>query len=997
MPSSRRASVDVHRFSRLQKYVAAEGFHGGLHAHDDYDDEDWSNGDMEIASRASPQLSGSPEGSPQEGSPNDHSGGSNHAMFAAGSHSFSSTHAPVQRQASTHTRPHHNSVTSKPTGKEKERKNPAQKVRAAVSKNKVRFQEDGFDLDLTYITPRIIAMGFPSSGTEGYYRNQIDDVERFFSTRHSGNYHVYNLCSERSYDTQARFGGHHTRIPFDDHNPPVPISIIPQFIRHANTWLANSENVIAVHCKAGKGRTGVFIGCLLLAHAFEKSPHGMDSSEALKLFGRKRTKDGHGVTIPSQRRYIMYWEYLLRHNRGQLPAPRKLKLDWLKINSTVKDKGVNDIYFTITVGEKEGGRREVYTQRDCLRDFKTAFSDGKFVFEMSKLNVQVTGDVLFRVRRKNSIVSDDNLFHFWLNVDLEAERSEVYQEKGRFAIHLDKPQIDKAVKDKSHESYKRDLYVEIQFSNATTEERDLGTRSTPFSSPAVSYTRNAPPGAPSPSSSPLRAPSTSPMRKSSHNYSPLSNPSSSPTEPPSPYNLMGQSPTASPSVSPTRKHSSYKGGSSSVGPVYAAAQRHESPHHQRGSSLDLSGTKLVLPPRDASAHSSVHGVGHTSSGHGVVWVPPGHLRFSRLVFRPSRSLGGRSGLIAKMRCSEDIRFTECSELSNGSVRWGSVLEWNPLVVKGPGETVAAPDIEFSVQYTNGEVVGLATINLADMLPPLAAWGSGARSVESIGQLWKEGIPVDSTFSSPGLLHLAASYDLGRRPGAPASLQQRIHHTESDRSNDAAREGGAQRDREHDRLTPPITLSSPPTRPPSQHPKFMYYLALCSCAGAYTIVSAASVAITQRNLLFGCPSDLNLVDSPSAGSSSPLESPSERGNQEVKARLLDVVGSLRSGLTDLSRRSSQQATDDSSVSPLSQVSSSRRATLTTLPHHPHAALTSTFQCASRLSTFMLTHDAKLVRYEEKERIDLTLLDSPPVCLLCNRCCDAHMRFLSVVVV
>ena len=120
---------------------------------------------------------------------------------------------------------------------------------------KRRFVRSGFDLDLSYITDRIIAMGFPSRGCESCYRNSAASTHDFLSQRHPGHFKIWNLCSEsgREYSKHL-FPGEVERIGFPDHNAPA-MEQVAQFCSGVAAWLAlHPDNVAAVHCKAGKVR-----------------------------------------------------------------------------------------------------------------------------------------------------------------------------------------------------------------------------------------------------------------------------------------------------------------------------------------------------------------------------------------------------------------------------------------------------------------------------------------------------------------------------------------------------------------------------------------------------------------------------------------------------------------------------------------------------------------------------------------------------------------------
>lgn len=165
-----------------------------------------------------------------------------------------------------------------------------------ASETHKRFVGDSFDLDMSYITDRIIAMSFPAkSFSEQKWRNRIEDVKRFFQQRHFHAHKIYNLCIEKDRAYDEDIFEEYAHWPFAEKHCP-DIKDIWSFCEDAQEWLEKDAlNIIALHCTHGKARTGLMIICyMLFAKIFE------NKNDAIEYYNFRRTTDGQGVVIPSQ-------------------------------------------------------------------------------------------------------------------------------------------------------------------------------------------------------------------------------------------------------------------------------------------------------------------------------------------------------------------------------------------------------------------------------------------------------------------------------------------------------------------------------------------------------------------------------------------------------------------------------------------------------------------------------------------------------------------------
>ncbi|XP_052003923.1 tensin-1 isoform X6 [Xyrauchen texanus] len=192
------------------------------------------------------------------------------------------------------------------TGSTKSSKSMESRRRPSRSLSLIQAMEENYEVDLVYITERIISVSFPSTVEEQSYIANIKEVATMLRSKHGDNYLLFNL-SEKRYDI-SKLNPKVLDFGWPDHHAPA-LDKICSICKAMDTWMsADSHNVVVLHNKGNRGRTGVVVAAYM-----HYSNISASADQALDRFAMKRFYEDKVLPVgqPSQRRYVQYFSGLL--------------------------------------------------------------------------------------------------------------------------------------------------------------------------------------------------------------------------------------------------------------------------------------------------------------------------------------------------------------------------------------------------------------------------------------------------------------------------------------------------------------------------------------------------------------------------------------------------------------------------------------------------------------------------------------------------------------
>ncbi|XP_063733769.1 tensin-1 isoform X12 [Eleginops maclovinus] len=170
----------------------------------------------------------------------------------------------------------------------------------------VQAMEESYEVDLVYITERIISVCFPAGAEERSYTTNLKEVATMLRSKHGEHYLILNLSEWRS--DLSKLNPKVLEFGWPDHHAPA-LDKICSMCKAIDTWLnGDPRNVVVLHNKGNRGRTGVVVAAYM-----HYSNISASADQALDRFAMRRFYEDKALPVgqPSQIRYVQYFNGLL--------------------------------------------------------------------------------------------------------------------------------------------------------------------------------------------------------------------------------------------------------------------------------------------------------------------------------------------------------------------------------------------------------------------------------------------------------------------------------------------------------------------------------------------------------------------------------------------------------------------------------------------------------------------------------------------------------------
>uniref|UniRef100_A0A3P9HF14 Auxilin n=1 Tax=Oryzias latipes TaxID=8090 RepID=A0A3P9HF14_ORYLA len=245
------------------------------------------------------------------------------------------------------------------------------------------------ELDIAYITSRIIVMTYPAESVQIGYQNHVEDIRSFLDSRHADHYTVFNL-SQRNY-RGAKFSNRVSECNWPSRQAPSLHNLFA-VCKNMHNWLKqNPKNVCVITCSDGRALSGVLICAMFcFCHLFN------NPIPAMQLLSAKRPGSG---LWPSHHRYIGYVCSMVSE-KPSLPHSKPLMIKAVTMSPVPcfnKQRSGCRPFCDVLIGET----KIFTTAQDYERMREYRIREGKVIFP---LDVSIQGDVVVSVYHMRSTI-----------------------------------------------------------------------------------------------------------------------------------------------------------------------------------------------------------------------------------------------------------------------------------------------------------------------------------------------------------------------------------------------------------------------------------------------------------------------------------------------------------------------------------------------------------------------------------------------------------------